>query len=88
MPLVKFYAGLRKAAGTNETLVTACTLRAVLDCLVVQFPSLQQQLWDGNALRAHIVITVNGHTLDPVEGLGLSVLPEDEIAIFPPIAGG
>ena len=88
MPMVKFYAGLRKAAGINETTVTASTLRAVLGCLAAQFPSLAQQVWDGEALHSHIVITVNGHTLDPLEGLDLSVVPEDEIAIFPPIAGG
>jgi molybdopterin synthase sulfur carrier subunit len=88
MPIVKFYAGLRKAAGVRETTVSAPTLHAVLDCLAAQFPSLQQHVWDGNTLRPHVVITVNGHALDGAEGLNLPVEPEDEIAIFPPIAGG
>ena len=88
MPTVKFYAGLRKAAGTNETRVTAITLRAALDSLAAQYPSLQGQVWDGGAMRPHIVITVNGQPVDPEIGLDLTVTPEDEIAIFPPIAGG
>ncbi len=88
MPIVKFYAGLRKAAGTREATITGSTLQSVLDSLMAQFPSLQQQVWDGEALRAHIVITINGHALDQTEGLNLPVGPEDEIAIFPPIAGG
>jgi molybdopterin synthase sulfur carrier subunit len=60
----------------------------VLDQLTAQFPPFQEQVWDGQALGSHIVITINGHTLDPLESLDSPVLPEDEIAIFPPIAGG
>jgi molybdopterin synthase sulfur carrier subunit len=88
MPLVKFFAGLRKTAGTKEMHVNAPNLRAVLDQLTAQFPPFQEQVWDGQALGSHIVITINGHTLDPLESLDSPVLPEDEIAIFPPIAGG
>ena len=88
MPMVKFYAGLRKTARINEIFVSASTLRAVLDWLVEQFPTLQQQVWNGKALLPHVIITLNGQTLDLVEGIDLSVAPEDQIAIFPPIAGG
>jgi molybdopterin synthase sulfur carrier subunit len=85
---VKFFAGLRKTAGTKESDAPGSDLRAVLDGLSTQNPDLGRQIWDGRTLQSHIVITVNGQTLDPLQGLELPLLPEDEIAIFPPIAGG
>jgi molybdopterin synthase sulfur carrier subunit len=88
MSSVKFYAGLRKAAGVKETSISASTLRGALDVLVEHFPPLQQQVWDGTDLRPHIVITINGHPVDPERGLDIPVSPGDQIAIFPPIAGG
>jgi molybdopterin synthase sulfur carrier subunit len=88
MPIVKFYAGLRKATGITETVVSASTLRAALEYLATRFPAFSGQVWDGKGLLPHIVILINGRTLDPVAGLDLTVKPEDEIAIFPPIAGG
>jgi molybdopterin synthase sulfur carrier subunit len=87
MATIKFYAGLRKIAG-KETNVTANSVRAVLDALVATYPELGETLWDGAALRPHIVITINGHTLDPEGRTDIPVGPDDLIAIFPPIAGG
>lgn len=88
MATIKFYAGLRKVTGTKETSLTASSLREVLEKLVATYPALQNQVWDGTALRPHVVITLNGHTLDADRGLDHPVGAEDQIAIFPPIAGG
>jgi molybdopterin synthase sulfur carrier subunit len=88
MPVVKFFAGLRTATGTKETTLSAGSLRAVLDGLVAAYPALREKLWDGSALRPHVVITINGHNLDPDLGPDIPVKPDDQIAIFPPIAGG
>lgn len=89
MPIVKFYAGLQRALGIKETLNDSSTLRQLLDSLVVEYPLLSQQVWDGAALRPHIVITINGQVLNVAQdGLDISIRPDDSIAIFPPIAGG
>ena len=88
MPTVKFFAGLRSTAGTKETSVSADSVRGLLDVLVDTYPSLGDKLWDGETIRPHVVITINGHPLDPVLGPDVPVQSEDEIAIFPPIAGG
>ncbi len=88
MPVVKFYAGLRKVAGTKETSLSASTLQAVLNSILQQYPKLQQEIWDGAGLRPHIIITINGHNIDPESGLNIPLNQEDQIAIFPPIAGG
>lgn len=88
MPTVKFFAGLRQAAGTRETTIAARSLSAGLDELVARFPALQEKVWDGAALRPHVVVTLNGHTLSGEQGLDIPLQPGDSIAIFPPIAGG
>lgn len=88
MPNVKFFAGLRSATGIKETSVPADSVRRLLDVLVDTYPPLGEKLWDGTTIRPHVVITINGHPLDPALGPDIPVQPEDEIAIFPPIAGG
>lgn len=88
MPTVNFFASLRKTTGIKETTVTGSSLYNVLDELVEAYPELREQMWDGETLRPHIIITINGHNLDPEQITDLPVKPEDKIAIFPPIAGG
>lgn len=88
MPIVKFYAGLQKAAGIKEISIPSATLHATLDSLAAEFPPLKQLVWDGETLRPHIVITINGTHVDPEQGVNIPVMPDDLIAIFPPIAGG
>jgi molybdopterin converting factor small subunit len=39
-------------------------------------------------LRSQMVITVNGQSLQPEISLKTTVSEQDQIAIFPPIAGG
>jgi MoaD family protein len=85
MPVIKFYASLRKLAGTKELSITGTSLRAVLNELDRQKSPVQDALFENGALRPHIVITLNGHN---VTDLDTSVTEQDAIAIFPPIAGG
>lgn len=87
MPIIKLYAGLRKTIGEQQITLPATTLRQVLDALLARYPALDQ-VWNGNALRPHIVITVNGHIVNQEKGLDMPVAPDDHVAIFPPIAGG
>jgi MoaD family protein len=88
MPVVKLFAGLRTAAGIKQTDLSANSVRMLLNELVHAYPSLEERLWDGKTIRPHVVITINGHPLDPDLGPDIPVHAEDEIAIFPPIAGG
>jgi len=85
MPTVKLYVNLRKLAGTKELSVTGSTVRAVLGVLVERNPQLGEVILEGENLRPHIVITLNGHN---VTDLDVSTSEQDVIAIFPPIAGG
>jgi len=85
MPVVKFFASLRRLTGAKEKVVPGGDLRAVLETLTADIPTLRPY-FDGDRIRA--IITLNGHTLDPNTALQTSVSEQDQIAIFPPIAGG
>ena len=85
MPLVKLYANLRNLAGTRELPITGATIGAVVQEMVRQNPALEDIIIENGELRPHIIITLNGHN---VMDINMQVEEKDEIAIFPPIAGG
>ena len=86
MPLVKFYASLRRMIGAKEKTVPGTSLRGILETLGRDFPDLKPHIVDGDRIR--VIITINGHTLDPNSALETPVSEQDQIAIFPPISGG
>ncbi len=88
MPVIKLYAGLRKAVGAREVSLNASTLQEALDSLGKQYPAIQQQIWEEAALRPYIILTINGQNIDPKLGLDIPLRSDDQIAIFPPMAGG
>ena len=85
MPLVKLYANLRNLAGTKELSIPGATIWAVVHELVGQNPALEGVILENGELRPHNIITLNGHN---VMDTNMQVEEKDEIAIFPPIAGG
>jgi MoaD family protein len=85
MPTVKLFANLRKLAGTKELSIPGATVGAVLTELVKRSPSLEQVILEHGELCPHIVVTLNGHTINDFE---TPVTEQDNVAIFPPIAGG
>lgn len=87
---VKLFGGLRKKAGGSEVFETGSTIREVLDRICAQNEELGAAIFadDGDGLRPHIRIMVNGIDSELENGLETPVEDEDQIAIFPPIAGG
>ena len=88
MPLVKFYANLRTIAGRKEVSLTGLSVREVLGRLIQDYPGLQGFLLEDGHVRRRVIITINGQTLDSEAGLDTPVSEHDQIAIFPPVAGG
>jgi molybdopterin synthase sulfur carrier subunit len=86
MPTVKLFASLRRIAGIKEKTVPGGTLRAVLDALTQSHPQLRPVLGAGD--RIMVIVTLNGQTLPAGNMLDTRLAEEDQIAIFPPIAGG
>lgn len=85
MPTIKLFANLRNIADTKELSVAGTSLIGVLNELVKEVPALDGVILEDGHLRPHFVITINGHN---VTELDVTVIEEDIIAIFPPIAGG
>lgn len=88
MPVVKLYANLRKIAGVRETEAVGDTVFLILDDLAARFPELISKVLEDGRLHPHVVVTVNGHNIGTLNGLQTQIKDVDQIAIFPPIAGG
>ena len=89
---VKTYATLREVTGGVIHYVDIgenATLKDALDRLFNKFPDLKGILIDesGNIKEGYRVL-INGREALHINGLESKVKQGDEIAIFPPIAGG
>lgn len=82
MPLVKLYAILRKVAGEKEYRSGARNVGQVLE-------ELRERYGDGVSryLRDCIVL-VNGQNIGYLKGKRTKLEVDDEVSIFPPLAGG
>ena len=79
------FANLRKVAGAKEVSVTGASVGGVVFELVKRYPALAANLFVDGQIRPHVIITINGH---PTDDVNAPVTEQDQIAIFPPIAGG
>lgn len=82
MPRVKLYATLRKAAGEKEYQSEATTVAKVLE-------ELRGRYGDGvERYLRNCIVLVNGQNIGYLKGKRTRLGPEDEVSIFPPLAGG
>lgn len=82
MPLVKLYATLRKAAGEKEYQSRATSVAGVLK-------ELRERYGDGvDRYLRNCIVLVNGQNIGYLKGKRTKLRPEDEVSIFPPLAGG
>lgn len=85
---VKLFGNLRQMAENTEQDGSGTTVREVLTNLCADNKPLQAAIFEGNELRAHVRVIVNGRDSELAQGLETAVSNNDQIAIFPPIAGG
>jgi hypothetical protein len=65
------------------------TVRAVLDSLFREFPTLQDYVTDEHGtLRHHVVAFVNGEAVRDKITLAESVPPDGEVYLFQALSGG
>ena len=92
MAAVRLYAGLREAAGQRDfevDLPAGAVVSELLRRLIALRPKLDGKILDENGhVRQYVAVFVNGRDIRHLDGLGTPVQPGDEIAIFPPVAGG
>ena len=63
-------------------------VNSALSKLISIHPDLGNAIMDGKDLRPYVSLLVNGKSLKEVGGLNAKIKDEDEIIIFPPMAGG
>lgn len=85
---VKLFGGLRKTAGSSQVEGSGVTIREVLEHICIQNEPLRKSIFDGRELHPHVRVILNGHDSELLQGLETPVSKDDQIAIFPPIAGG
>jgi len=81
---IKLFANLREIAGVKEDFIEARTLEEALKKLVEKHPELKDKIFPEGELSKSLNIMVNGKSAE----LTAELKEGDEIAIFPPVAGG
>ena len=87
---IKLFGGLRQIAGAAELNGSGVTIRQVLQEISADNDELEEALFvdETGDLRPHVRIMVNGIDSELMAGLDTAVSSDDQLAIFPPIAGG
>lgn len=85
---VKLFGNLRQHTGQLAVTASGATIGEVLQDLCATYPALEKVLFDADQLQAYIRVMVNGRDIELADGLNTPVSETDQIAIFPPIAGG
>jgi molybdopterin synthase sulfur carrier subunit len=89
---VKLFGSLRSVidgqTGRNAVEATGDTVGEVLQELCTRYPGLRDAIFHGHDLGPHIRVMINGRDIALLSGLETAVGENDQIAIFPPIAGG
>jgi molybdopterin synthase sulfur carrier subunit len=88
MPIVSLFGNLRRNAKVSRLVVPGTTARAVLQSLCADNAALSSVIFDHNQLRPYLRVLVNGRDIELTQGLDTPLESPDQIAIFPPIAGG
>jgi len=90
---IRLYGLLRDAAGRATAVqVDVCegeTVGSLLERLVTKYPRMRPLLFERpGVVVPYVMIVVNGHDVRDGQGLAEPVRLEDDMALFPPSAGG
>jgi sulfur-carrier protein len=90
--VVLAFAGFREILGKESELhlLEGATIRDLLEELAVAKQAFKDAAFDDTgALRDYVLLMVNRKRIDPTQDLSRLLLQDgDELAIFPPLAGG
>ncbi|MDF2608513.1 MAG: MoaD family protein [Bacillales bacterium] len=89
--LVKVFANLREVCGgvSVEVFPKGNRVEDVLDDLIDQFPEIHNEIFTSEKkLRNFVHVYINGKNIIHLKDLDTEVIESDQIALFPPVAGG
>jgi molybdopterin synthase sulfur carrier subunit len=89
---VRVYATLRQIVGAKEVEIgggAGETVRDALHRLVAAYPGLEERILDDEGhLRRAVNVFIRGRSIRFKEGLDTVLKEGDDLALFPPVAGG
>ncbi len=88
---IKAFAGFREILGRERELdmEEGSTVAALLDKLASACPEFKKRAFDSSGrLQDYVLLMVNKKRIDPLQDLSIELCEGDELAIFPPVAGG
>ena len=88
MPVVKLFGNLRRYTEIPQLEVAGQTIREALNSLGAENSDLYTAIVEGDNLRPHVQVMVAGRNVALDQGLDTPLKDDDQIAIFPPVAGG
>ena len=88
MPLVKLFGHLRDYAGGSEFEVAGQTVGEVLVRPPIFFKPPFNPIFDQDGLLSHVRALLDGRDVELAQGLNTGLDDGDQLAVFPPIAGG
>ena len=89
MATVRIPSVLRKHTdGAAKVTAGGATVGEVLRAVATTYPGLEEQLFDGDAVRGFINVYVDDEDIRYVAGLDTPVGPDSEVAVMPAVAGG
>lgn len=89
---IKVFANFREICGDKTVHVDVYDnepIENVLDRLIEKFPMMKEELFTENKeIKPLVHVFINGKNVIHLDGLQSKVKKTDEIALFPPVAGG
>lgn len=90
---IRLYGLLREAAerktAVDVDVFEGDTVGSLLERLVTTYPRMRPLLFERpGVLFRHVMIVKNGRDIRHADGLNTPVQPDDDMAVFPPSAGG
>jgi len=90
--LLKSFAGLPEIIGAREkeiSLPEGASVGTLLRGLCRESPLLSEKLFDAaGGLKPYILVLKNGRNISSLRHLDTDLADGDEVALFPPVAGG
>lgn len=86
----KFFASFRDLYGgrTREIEIPDGRNAGDLLGLLCDTPARREGLFDGNGLKPHLIVMINGTHINSLAGLGTPLAEGDVVAVFPMLGGG
>ncbi|WP_088032744.1 ubiquitin-like small modifier protein 1 [Evansella clarkii] len=89
---IKVFANFREICGGKKVELKVDggqEIQAVLDELIERFPPMEEELFTPDKqIKPMVHVFINGRNIIHLNGLETKVSDEDQIALFPPVAGG